>query len=82
MNQGPAYYGDLDEDDGKLLAYEREAEDEGVYIFCRVRDADSYPILRLGRSIHQCTRSSRFAIRHPDTKGPPFECNSHSNIYQ
>ena len=29
MNQGPAYYGDLDEADGKLLAYEREAEEEG-----------------------------------------------------
>ena len=29
MNQGPSYYGDLDEVDGKLLAYEQEAEDEG-----------------------------------------------------
>lgn len=29
MNQGPAYYGDLDEADGKLLTYEREAEEEG-----------------------------------------------------
>ncbi|PPQ79013.1 hypothetical protein CVT25_002322 [Psilocybe cyanescens] len=29
MNQGPAYYGDLDEEDGKLLEYEREAEEEG-----------------------------------------------------
>ncbi|KAF8179880.1 Isy1-like splicing factor [Pholiota molesta] len=28
MNQGPSYYGDLDEVDGKLLAYEQEAEDE------------------------------------------------------
>ncbi|KAJ3515950.1 hypothetical protein NLJ89_g1444 [Agrocybe chaxingu] len=28
MNQGPSYYGDLDEVDGKLLAYERETEDE------------------------------------------------------
>ena len=34
MNQGPAYYGDLDEADGKLLAYEREAEEEGkAFIF-------------------------------------------------
>lgn len=71
MNQGPAYYGDLDEDDGKLLAYEREAEDEGVYIFCGVRDAGTYPILRLGRSIHQCTRSFRFAIRHPRHQRSP-----------
>ena len=29
MNQGPAYYGDLDEVDEKLLKYEREAEEEG-----------------------------------------------------
>jgi pre-mRNA-splicing factor ISY1 len=29
MNQGPAYYGDLDEADGKLLTYEHEAEEEG-----------------------------------------------------
>ncbi|KAF9001138.1 Isy1-domain-containing protein [Cyathus striatus] len=28
MNQGPAYYGDLDEVDGKLLEYERKAEEE------------------------------------------------------
>ncbi|KAF5310395.1 hypothetical protein D9611_012112 [Ephemerocybe angulata] len=28
MNQGPAYYGDLDELSGKLLEFEREAEDE------------------------------------------------------
>lgn len=29
-NQGPAYFGDLDEQDGKLLEYERAAEDEGT----------------------------------------------------
>ncbi|PFH48333.1 hypothetical protein AMATHDRAFT_76785 [Amanita thiersii Skay4041] len=28
MNQGPAYYGDLDENDGSLLKVEREAEEE------------------------------------------------------
>ncbi|KAH7928977.1 pre-mRNA-splicing factor ISY1 [Leucogyrophana mollusca] len=28
MNQGPAYFGDLDEVDGKLLSYEQEAEEE------------------------------------------------------
>ncbi|KIM41213.1 hypothetical protein M413DRAFT_445260 [Hebeloma cylindrosporum] len=28
MNQGPSYYGDLDEVDGKLLKYEQEAEEE------------------------------------------------------
>jgi len=34
MNQGPSYYGDLDEVDGKLPAYEQEAEDEGLSIIC------------------------------------------------
>jgi len=29
MNQGPAYYGDLDENDDQLLKFEREAEEEG-----------------------------------------------------
>ena len=31
MNQGPSYYGDLDEVDGKLLKYEQEAEDKGAF---------------------------------------------------
>lgn len=30
MNQGPAYFGDLDEADGTLLEYEQEAEEEGA----------------------------------------------------
>ncbi|KAF8064871.1 Isy1-like splicing factor [Lyophyllum atratum] len=30
MNQGPSYYGDLDEEDGTLLEYERQAEEEGT----------------------------------------------------
>ena len=35
-NVGPGYYGDLDEADGSLLAYEQAAEAEGVYSFrCR-----------------------------------------------
>lgn len=29
LNHGPAYYGDLDEADGKLLEYEMEAEERG-----------------------------------------------------
>lgn len=34
MNQGPAYYGDLDENDGKLLQFEQEAEEEsGLRIY-------------------------------------------------
>ena len=31
-NQGPAYFGDLDEQDGKLLEFEMHAEEEGVYL--------------------------------------------------
>jgi pre-mRNA-splicing factor ISY1 len=34
MNQGPAYYGDLDEVNGGLLEYEREAEDNGTLRAC------------------------------------------------
>ena len=30
MNQGPAYFGDLDETDGKLLEFEMHAEEEGT----------------------------------------------------
>lgn len=30
LNHGPAYYGDLDEADGKLLEYEMEAEERGT----------------------------------------------------
>jgi pre-mRNA-splicing factor ISY1 len=30
MNQGPAYFGDLDENDEKLLEFERAAEQEGT----------------------------------------------------
>lgn len=30
MNQGPAYFGDLDEQDGTLLEFERQAEEEGM----------------------------------------------------
>ena len=31
-NQGPAYFGDLDEADGKLLKYEEAAEQEGMFV--------------------------------------------------
>ena len=30
MNQGPAYYGDLDEKDGTLLEFESRREEEGT----------------------------------------------------
>lgn len=31
LNQGPSYFGDLDEKDGSLLKYEQEAEEESMY---------------------------------------------------
>lgn len=31
-NQGPAYFGDLDESDGTLLEYEKNAEQAGISI--------------------------------------------------
>jgi hypothetical protein len=34
MNQGPAYFGDLDEQDGSVLKYEHEAEDDGMTSLC------------------------------------------------
>ncbi|KAF8812834.1 Isy1-like splicing factor [Phlegmacium glaucopus] len=44
MNQGPAYYGDLDEGDGKLLTYEREAEEEDwEEAFINVREVLDLP---------------------------------------
>ncbi|KAF9555507.1 Isy1-domain-containing protein [Agrocybe pediades] len=44
MNQGPAYYGDLDEVNGKLLAYEQEAEDEDwEEAFINLREALGLP---------------------------------------
>jgi hypothetical protein len=30
-NQGPVYFGDLDETDGRILSYEKKAEDEGKF---------------------------------------------------
>lgn len=51
MNQGPAYYGDLDEGDGTLLKYEQEAEDEGK-VAIAVPTCCFYPTVsfRMGRS--------------------------------
>lgn len=70
MNQGPAYYGDLDEDDGKLLAYEREAEDEGVYIFCRIRDAGPSSDIKIGKKhISMCEKPS---VYHPASRHQRF----------
>jgi pre-mRNA-splicing factor ISY1 len=34
-NQGPAYFGDVDEADGELLKYEEVAEQEGTFVTFR-----------------------------------------------
>ena len=36
QNQGPEYFGDLDEADGKLLQYEMHAEEEGTCLCCPI----------------------------------------------
>ncbi|EDR00066.1 uncharacterized protein LACBIDRAFT_180818 [Laccaria bicolor S238N-H82] len=44
LNQGPAYYGDLDENDGKVLQYEREAEEDDWTKACiNIREALALP---------------------------------------
>lgn len=40
MKQGPGYFGDLDENSGKLLEFEREAEQEGKLLYHLLRDFD------------------------------------------
>lgn len=45
QNQGPAYFGDLDEVDGKLLDFEMHAEDEGLFccsVCCSYLYADTW----------------------------------------
>lgn len=57
MNQGPPYFGDLDEEDGALLEFEKEIEEEGAcYLY-----PSSYQVVtiyRLARDISQLTRST------------------------
>ena len=50
-NQGPAYFGDLDEGDGKLLMYEEEEEQTGnVSVRCwQLGQVAHHPSFRGGR---------------------------------
>ena len=51
-NQGPAYFGELDEQDGKLLEYERAAEEEGTSSSLPLKTSSDYssgPTCRMGR---------------------------------
>ncbi|KAG6818248.1 hypothetical protein H0H93_006559 [Arthromyces matolae] len=57
MNQGPSYFGDLDENDGRLLAYERSAEEEDWEdAYSNLRESlgisTDEPIPKLPRSDH------------------------------
>lgn len=63
MNQGPAYFGDLDENDGKLLEFEREAEQEGklLFIICVV----AVPLMsssRMGGTVFKPAGNARPSI--------------------
>jgi len=56
LNQGPVYYGDLDDNDQNLLHYERQAEVEGmlpsVCIMVTLKK-----LLRLGGGLGSCSQS-------------------------
>ena len=43
MNQGPGYYGDLDEADGRLLEFETEVEDEGMLVWIQIHGSFILP---------------------------------------
>lgn len=68
MNQGPAYYGDLDEADGQLLKYEQEAEEEGALSFSHNLKLEACILFvasvfrRLGRSLFKSPRNTTSTI--------------------
>lgn len=69
MNQGPSYYGDLDENDGTLIQHEHAAEEQGRCDrceSCRFSDIDSRDG-RLGRGICQSPRNFRSFYRRSNT---------------
>jgi len=66
MNQGPAYYGDLDEADGKLLTYEHEAEEEDWEEAC----INAREVLDLPPDT-QMPELPRGAAAHPVSHAPP-----------
>jgi hypothetical protein len=70
MNQGPSYFGDLDESDEKLLEYEQETEEEGLFKVDRTKtnDSDYFSMNRLGRSLHKPKSSTRSALRIANSK--------------
>jgi pre-mRNA-splicing factor ISY1 len=68
MNQGPAYFGDLDEADGKLLEYERQAEEEEWRDeYTNVREILNLP---LDDPIPPIPRGSSASSSPPPSNGP------------
>jgi hypothetical protein len=47
MNQGPAYYGDLDESDGRLLKFEGDAENKGKFLILLQEDNFNFLLPRI-----------------------------------
>ncbi|KAF5325347.1 hypothetical protein D9619_010109 [Psilocybe cf. subviscida] len=73
MNQGPSYYGDLDEADGSLLKYEQEAEDEDWdEAFLSLREAlglpQDTPAPKIPRPEHSLQVTSTTAGQPPSSK--------------
>ena len=57
LNHGPAYYGDLDEADGKLLEYEMQAEERGMIdMFPQLPGVLRNIVHRLGRGLYELAR--------------------------
>lgn len=68
MNQGPAYYGDLDENDGKLLEFEQQAEEEGMFVTVQQRPCSHKLPHRLGRGIFKSQKNSESSSRCANTQ--------------
>ncbi|KAI0703018.1 Isy1-like splicing factor [Cytidiella melzeri] len=71
-NQGPAYFGDLDEQDGKLLEFERAAEDEEWedahrHIKRALELPEDEPIPKLSRPSHTAAVTITDSSQHPHT---------------
>jgi hypothetical protein len=69
-NQGPAYFGDLDEGDGKILKYEEEAEQTGnvpvPWLAARATSSPSFPPPRQSgrRRTLTCVKSLAFLLMY------------------
>jgi pre-mRNA-splicing factor ISY1 len=72
MNQGPAYYGDLDEMNGQLLEFERAAEEEGISLpFVSVTHPHSCLALSLTSDWEEAFSNLREALDLPSDEPIP-----------